>query len=199
MKYFLITTNWQSVADAALQPFKFHDGLTEEQDKYPNLATSHTEQAFDLHLCCDTKRSKGNKWRTWDVLFCSSGFLLIHNAIADPATLRRIRLYSSNDSLKLFSWNLVLENCSNTCLVTWTFIQIGTFRAFLARMSNVIVYFSGPKRLSDKTNFVPHANFLRCYDFKTTKLKNASRLFHECVLSRQQHFLWMSAEFSCCW
>jgi hypothetical protein len=49
-------------------------------------------------------------------------------------------------------------------------------------------FFFGPKRLSYTTNFVPHANVLRCCGFKTTELRNASRLFHECVLSRQQYF-----------
>jgi len=29
--------------------------------KYPNLATSHTEQAFDFHPCCDFNRPKADK------------------------------------------------------------------------------------------------------------------------------------------
>lgn len=115
MKYFLVTTNRQSVADAAHRPFKCHDGLTDEQDKYPNLATSHTEQTFDLHLCCDFNRPKADKWPVWDVLFCFSGFLLTHNTIADPATLRRIvrslRPYSSDDRwmyfYEIWYWRIV--------------------------------------------------------------------------------------------
>jgi hypothetical protein len=197
MKYFLVTTNWRRVADAAHRQFKFHDGLTDE-DKYPNLATWHTDQAFDLHLCCDFNRPKADKWPIETCCFVLPGFF-------SPIILAR--------TLQLCGETFGHLACTHRTTAECIFMKTGTGELFEHLSSHLNFHldrnilclpyanvgrdclFFGPKRLSDATNFVPLANFLRCYGFKTTKLKNASCLFHECVLSRQQYFFWMSAEF----
>ena len=101
MRYFLVTTNCQNDADVALRPFKFHYVLTDEQDKYPSFATSHTEQVLSSNSAVFVFILTGQKLkndRSLTSCFVPAEFLLTHNTSVDPAALRRIirslRLYS---------------------------------------------------------------------------------------------------------
>ena len=201
MKYFLVTTNRQSVADAALRPFKFHDELTDEQDNYPNLAPHIQSRPLTFLSAVILTDQKVTNDRSETCSFFLRGFF------SSIILARTLQLCGES-----FSHSACTHRTTAKCIFT----KIGTGELFEHLSSHLNFHldrnilclpyanvernclFFGSKRLSDATNFVPHANFLRCYGFKTTKLKNASRLFHECVLSRQQYFVWMSAEFSYC-